>query len=493
MPHFFLLLFKINLVLILFSATYYLILRKLTFYSINRVFLIFGIVFSSTYPFINLTNFFAVKQAAPAFIPQFNQNVKQFVQQDSVSVFWQLLTIIFCFGVLCMAIRLIIQFISLRKMHKKSIAGNADDYKIRILSDRVSPFSFWQTIYINPGLHKPEDLQNIIEHEKVHVEEWHTLDIILAEICVVFYWFNPGVWLMKKAVRENIEFITDAKILKKGVDRKAYQYSLLNVGTLQPSIAIVNNFNLSDLKKRIKMMNANRSSKVNLSRYLLALPVLLVVTLAFTVDHKDVVKTIAPITNMVKIALPEIKPEVVVNKAIKIRTKAKVKVMVAEPKAADSAKKVTAFFKTNIETPDTTRQSITNGLNKLVGKVIAMHTGDSTPGKNIVHSYSFTFKDSLKTDAAMDNGVFAASVNAKESANTVKGTVHKVVLIRTNVKTPNDRKGVGMITNPGTEINYYINGEKVSNEDFKSLDASKIAAIEITKGSVGGIHITTKP
>lgn len=492
MPHFFLLLFKINLVLILFSATYYLILRKLTFYSINRAFLVFGIIFSSAYPFIDLTSFFSGKPAVPAFIPQFSQNVKEFVQQDSVSVFWQILTIIFYAGVLGMAIRLMVQFISLRNMHKKSIAGAADNFKIRILSDRVSPFSFWQTIYINPGLHKPEDLQNIIEHEKVHVEEWHTLDIILAEICVVFYWFNPGVWLMKKAVRENIEFITDAKILKKGVDRRAYQYSLLTVGTLQPSVAIVNNFNLSDLKKRIKMMNAKRSSKVNLSRYLLALPILLVVTLAFTVDHKNVVKTIAPFTDMVKIELSEIKPELVINKAVKTSTKVKAKKTGAQSKMADSVKKVTVFFKTDIETTDTTRQSITNGLNKLVGKVIAMSTNDGIPRKNIVHSYSFTFNDSLKTDAAMV-GLFAEGVNAKESAKPVKGTIHKVVLIRASTTKPNDRNGEGMITDPGNEVNYYINGQKVSNEDFKALDANKIAGIEVMKGSTGGIHITTKP
>ena len=290
MPHFFIILLKINLVLILFSATYYLVLRRLTFYSINRMFLLFGILFSSAYPFINLTEFFADRKAVPAFVPRLNQQVSQLVQQDAVSVFWQVLTLLFYVGVLVMALRLLIQFISLYKMHKNSSPDRLADYKVRILNDQVSPFSFWQTIYINPRLHKRQDLNNILEHEKVHVEEWHTVDIILAEICVVFYWFNPGVWLMKKAVRENIEFITDAKILKKGIDKKAYQYSLLDVGTLQPSVAIVNNFNLSDLKKRIKMMNAKRSSKVNLTRYLFVLPILLCVTLAFTIDKKEVKK-----------------------------------------------------------------------------------------------------------------------------------------------------------------------------------------------------------
>ena len=107
-------------------------------------------------------------------------------------------------------------------------------------------------------MHNENELNTILTHEQIHVKQWHTLDIILAELSVVFYWFNPGIWLMKRAVKENLEFITDEKILKRGMDKKAYQYSLLDVGNIVPAIEIVNNFNLSDLKKRIKMMNAKR-------------------------------------------------------------------------------------------------------------------------------------------------------------------------------------------------------------------------------------------
>ena len=304
MPHFFIILFKINLILVLFAAAYHLVLRRLTFYTLNRVFLLLGILFSTIYPFINLTEFFNSFKSAPRFLPQLNQHVSQFAQQDSISFTWQVLTSVFYAGVFLMASRLIIQFISLYGVHKNSKPGWIEHIKVRILNDEVSPFSFWQNIYINPLLHKKDDLKNIIEHERIHVEEWHTLDIIIAEISLVFYWFNPGVWLMKKAVKENIEFITDAKILKRGIDKKAYQYSLLDVGNLRPSVAIVNHFNLSDLKKRIQMMNVKRSSKVNLTRYIFVLPVLLIVTLAFTIDKKDVQKRLKPITEIIS-SLPD--------------------------------------------------------------------------------------------------------------------------------------------------------------------------------------------
>ncbi len=298
MPLMFVALLKINLVLTLFALTYYLVLRKLTFYFLNRIFLLFGIVFSTVYPFINLTEIFYKHDGLPAFVPGLKENVGQLVQLESVSLMWQILTVVFYLGTLFMALRLAIQFISLNRVHRKSNPGMIDNYKVRILNEKISPFSFWKNIYVNPELHKVQDLNNIIEHEKIHVEELHTLDIILAEISLVFYWFNPGVWLMKKAVKENIEFITDAKILKKGVDRKAYQYSLLDVGTLQNPVKIINNFNLSDLKKRIKMMNVKRSSKVNLTRYMFVLPVILCVSLAFTIDKKDIEERIISVKNV---------------------------------------------------------------------------------------------------------------------------------------------------------------------------------------------------
>lgn len=296
MPDFFIILLKINLVLLLFAVAYYLILRRLTFYVINRGFLVFGILFASLYPFIDLTAFFNQQnQQFVAFVPELNQKVKTIVPLDFISNYWLWITILFYAGVIFMAFRLVGQFVSLYRMHQKSSPGAIANFKVRILDEPVSPFSFWQTVYINPTLHKERELQTILTHEQIHVQQWHSLDIILAELSTVFYWFNPGVWLMKRAVKENLEFITDQKILNKGVDKKTYQYSLLDVGNLIPAVEIVNNFNLSDLKKRIQMMNAKRSSKLTLSRYMLVLPVLLLTTLAFTVSKKDIKKHLNPI------------------------------------------------------------------------------------------------------------------------------------------------------------------------------------------------------
>ncbi|RYX92870.1 M56 family metallopeptidase, partial [bacterium] len=318
MPHLFIMLLKINLVLLLFAATYYLVLRRLTFYVLNRCFLVLGIIFSTAYPFIDLTEFFYQKEVGVAtYLPQLNQKASELVSEGFFINNWPILSALFYLGVLLMSVRLAIQFISLYRIHRKSNPDILANYKVRTLDESVSPFSFWQTIYVNPSLHDEKELDTILAHETVHVKQWHSIDIILAELSVVFYWFNPGVWLIKKAVKENLEFITDQKVLRNGIDKKDYQYSLLGVGQLNTSVALVNNFNLSDLKKRIQMMNTKRSSRLTLSRYAFALPTLLLITLAFTVSKKEVKASLPQLARIV----PQLTVQEKTPDTAKIKTK----------------------------------------------------------------------------------------------------------------------------------------------------------------------------
>lgn len=487
MPHFFIILFKINLVLVLFAAAYHLVLRKLTFYTLNRVFLFFGISFSTVYPFINLTEVLDGFRSTPAFLPQLNQNINRLAQQDSVSLLWQVLTFVFYAGVLFMASRLIIQFISLRRVHKNSKPGRVDNFKVRILNDEVSPFSFWQTIYINPLLHKKEDLKNIIEHERVHVEEWHTLDIVLAEISLVFYWFNPGVWLMKKAVRENIEFVTDAKILKKGIDKKAYQYSLLDVGTLRPSVAIVNHFNLSDLKKRIKMMNSKRSSTINLTRYVFVLPALLFLTLAFTIDKKKVQKRLRPINEIILIApdkrAKNVSPKPNQNKKVNKSSELKNKVAIGNG---------TILIRSNgVQQADSSHQVLNIFLKNKMAKIPSSVKGD----KKIFIS-SFMFNDTtsnaqnpeirnIKIIMRTDKGVGYSFSDDNDRARVV----NVAGLGRTpedSVSTPNKIKQF-FFTQSAT---YTVDGNKISAADLNKLATEQIKNIVVRQN--GLIDIKTK-
>ncbi|HEX3386991.1 MAG TPA: M56 family metallopeptidase, partial [Mucilaginibacter sp.] len=253
MPALFTFLFKVNIALVLFCLGYYAVLRHLTFYTLNRVYLVAAILFASAYPFIDINGFVLNHQKLTApvqyVITQWKAPAVNFVKPLDQPNYWQWAEVVFWTGVILLAIRLIMQLFSLYKLYRSSNPARVNSYPVRLVSGDVSPFSFWRSIYINPDKLPAHDLEKVLEHEHIHVSQWHTLDILLAELSTVFYWFNPGIWLMKKAVRENIEFITDRKILQKGADSKQYQYSLLTVSMAGTANNLVNHFNISTIKK----------------------------------------------------------------------------------------------------------------------------------------------------------------------------------------------------------------------------------------------------
>lgn len=294
MPALFLFLFKVNIALVLFCLGYYLVLRHLTFYTLNRVYLVAAILFSTLYPNINLSGFAQRHQQLTGPVQNVILNwktpaenlVKPLYQPD----YWQWVGLIFWAGVALFAARLLMQLFSLYRLYRQSKPGQVHNHDVRLIPSDIGPFSFWRSIYINPAKLSPAELKSVLEHEQVHVNEWHTLDILLAELSTIFYWFNPGVWLMKKAVRENIEFITDRKILRKGMDSKEYQYSLVSISLATTPNTIVNHFNMSTIKKRIIMMNTKRSSGYTLTRYVFLVPAVIALLLVFSFSKAEISK-----------------------------------------------------------------------------------------------------------------------------------------------------------------------------------------------------------
>jgi hypothetical protein len=152
--------------------------------------------------------------------------------------------------------------------------------KLYQVDKNIIPFSFGNAIFINQQLHTDAELKEIIRHEFVHIKQKHTHDIIWCELLCILNWYNPFTWLIRNAVRQNLEFIADHKVLENGVSKKQYQYLLLKViGNNHFSIA--NQFNFSSLKKRIAMMNKMKSAQAHLFKFLFILPLLALLLVAF--------------------------------------------------------------------------------------------------------------------------------------------------------------------------------------------------------------------
>ncbi len=148
------------------------------------------------------------------------------------------------------------------------------------VNKNIIPFSFGNAIFLNKDLHTESELREVISHEFVHVKQKHNIDILWAEFLCLVNWYNPFAWLIKKAIRQNLEFIADDKVLETGIAKTQYQYLLLKVvGNNQFSIAP--KFNFSSLKKRIAMMNKIKTARVHLVKFVFVLPLAAVLLFAF--------------------------------------------------------------------------------------------------------------------------------------------------------------------------------------------------------------------
>lgn len=285
MSQLFIYLIKANIALTLFYLAYRFGLRRLTFYTLNRYFLLFGMACSALFPLADFRALFQAKEQVPGslvYYPIDWNALQSYAASPAALTIWDLLSYIFWVGVAIMAVRFALQLISLLWIHLNAADGAINNEKVKLLSGRRNPFSFFNQVYINPHLHAPEALHTILAHEKIHIRGWHTLDVLAGEINHIFYWFNPGAWLLKKAIRENLEFITDRQLLQSGINAKKYQYTLLNTISGLHGTQLANNFNLSHLKKRIVMMNKDNSSRYHLLRYLALIPVTVAIAIIVT-------------------------------------------------------------------------------------------------------------------------------------------------------------------------------------------------------------------
>nr|WP_321355516.1 M23/M56 family metallopeptidase [uncultured Draconibacterium sp.] len=177
--------------------------------------------------------------------------------------------------------RLLLNAFRLIKIKRQSTTQTIG--KFSVIRIRVSSaFSFFNWIFLPQNI-DCEIAEQIIEHEKLHGNYKHTLDLILVELFAAFFWFNPLVYLFRRDLKSVHEFQIDQRLLKGSLKTSDYLRLLLNYlersGT---TIAFCNNFNGSTIEQRIKMMTKAKSTGWKRGRYLLLVPLVAAITMAFS-------------------------------------------------------------------------------------------------------------------------------------------------------------------------------------------------------------------
>ena len=147
-------------------------------------------------------------------------------------------------------------------------------------NQEIAPFSWMKYIVISRK-DLEENGREILIHEMAHIHHRHSVDLLVADICIFFQWFNPGAWLLKQELQNIHEYEADETVINEGVNAKEYQLLLIKkaVGTRLYSMA--NSFNHSKLKKRITMMLKEKSNPWARLKYLYVLPLAAIAVTAF--------------------------------------------------------------------------------------------------------------------------------------------------------------------------------------------------------------------
>ncbi|MDR6969423.1 hypothetical protein J2X31_003454 [Flavobacterium arsenatis] len=289
---------KSGALIVLFLSAYYFFLRKETFFKSNRWFLLFGLVISVVLPVVTFKKTIWVEPApvvgyvpATASVPRVDYNwngpaeaVVTVVPEKTFEINWLWVAIgVYALGILALLVKFALDYYALKKVLKGKKVYQQEDYKFVNVEENIAPFSYFNYIVYNPGLYSEVEMQNILEHEKVHCSQNHTIDVLIARIFCIAFWWNPFVWFYKKAIMQNLEFIADSDAFKNISDKKAYQFTLLKITTHESCVAISNHFFQSLIKKRIVMLNKNQSKRWNSWKYAIIVPALAVFMWQFQV------------------------------------------------------------------------------------------------------------------------------------------------------------------------------------------------------------------
>jgi hypothetical protein len=287
-------LLKANVVLALFVVAYYGLLRRLTFFRLNRGFLLFALLFAAVYPAVPMPGLLPAEAPVPARMPATwvltespaTSSAAAALPVESSFDWAAIALLVYAAGAGLLLARLLVQLLALARLRRTSRpATTATDVPYRELPAPGDPFSFGRTIYLHAAQHPAAELAVVLAHEQAHVRQVHTLDVLLAHLGTALFWLNPAAWLLRRAVLDNLEYLADAATLRTGLDRRAYQYCLLQLsrGTAGPALALP--FTFFTLKNRVAMMNTPLSSRGQLARYFLAGPLVMLAALGYSAAH----------------------------------------------------------------------------------------------------------------------------------------------------------------------------------------------------------------
>ena len=288
MDSFFPYIIKSNITLSVLFLLYWLFLRDETWHTFNRIFIYLIALCALSFPILDIPTPVVLTEISVKYLaleqyiadqPTLSTQIDQSLSLSTKSQFEPLtssafLSVSYFSGVIFML------FLSMRRLRLigKLIYHNKYEKlgKLKIILPKMAipPFSFFNYVVINKDNYRHNDFQQILEHERIHYKQGHTLDLLFFEFMRSIFWFNPVIYLLIGSLRIVHEFLADEGVVNDGFDKKSYQLLILNQLISQSEFTLTNAFTFSQAKRRVFMLNKERSTNFRIVRFLIILPMI---------------------------------------------------------------------------------------------------------------------------------------------------------------------------------------------------------------------------
>lgn len=335
--------------------------------------------------------------------------------------------------------------------------------------EKGTPFSFFKYIFWNRAIDPQSDTgTKIFKHELVHVKEWHSADRIFMNLVVCLFWLNPFFWLIRKEMYIVHEFIADSKSVA-GHDRSSLAAMILQAAYPQHRFVVTSSFFTSTIKRRIMMLTKMENKKMSYATRILVLPVLGLIFTAFAVkiQEKENEKFIQPsplTTNKIL--------DVAVDKG-RETTDAGMNTQNVLPEKEIT----TVSTKEQQATASDQPKSIMQKDNKEIKIVKDKKKNNFISYGNVTTPSSDTISTKIKSVDLTKDGQHVIVIYDNGSAEKIsRQEAEKRQLLTSEESAVGD-----IVKGLPDDILITLDGIKISKEEMKTLDPSKISSISVFK------------
>jgi hypothetical protein len=263
--------------LAVFYGVYRLALKDDTHFQTSRLYLLASLVAAHVLPLMHVTSPF--RQAVGPLVPL--DGIDTAAVPAAPWDWQQALLWLYAAGAVFVLLRLGWHLRHLLLIARRYPAVRRDGVTVVYVEEDCPPFSFLRTAFVHrPPAGEEHALDQVVAHELTHIRQGHSLDILLVQLAAIGQWFNPFVWLYKHSLRELHEYLADREVLAQGFDPFTYKQVLFEQHLGARAFEFAHHLRQSQIKRRLAMMT-RRSGPWTVLKYLLALPALGLLVVAF--------------------------------------------------------------------------------------------------------------------------------------------------------------------------------------------------------------------